>query len=104
METPVMKKPTMQTCKAYNYNECVKYINEKHKCDIDNFTNNKFDTNDNTFQCYWHYVNDHFEPPRGGFFTLYKDDDAEDWQKQISNWFLEEFSENGKEVEFYVDW
>lgn len=116
-----MDKPTEQTRieRFFDYHECVKYINEKHNCDIRNFERS-LNNGVGEHQDFWHYIVDTVEPNRGSFF--YMDSEwaeseyyiMEEWQQTIYNWFMEEFAEDVasiddtappyRRIRFWVDW
>lgn len=105
-----MDKPTEQTRteKFFDYHDCVEYLEEKHNCELRNFERSR-NNGVGEFQDYWHYVIDLVEPDRGSFFHMdngwFDDAGMEEWQRQITEWFLEEFGEGySREIRFWVDW
>lgn len=117
-----MKKPTLQTRTEtyFDWGDCVDYINEKHDCNIRDFAN-KFDGNGlpkdkpgdfrRPYQDYWHLVVDIAEVSDGATMQMdndWIDDgcyDLDDWQIEITTWFLEEFGTGeDRSITFLVQW
>ncbi len=101
-----MNKPIKHTIEYYDYYECVNYINKKYKVNIDDFAGHwgkDVHNPDVPFQSFWQYIVDTKGIHNGCYMDMYEEwkEDAETWQIQIIDWFLEEF---GYDITFYVSW
>lgn len=113
-----MNKPTLQTRieKFYNWNDCVKYIEEKHNCNIRDFAGIHGSNNSTgeynslaPYQDYWHFVVERTDLRRDEFFYMenewLEDVGIDEWQATITGWFLEEFGEGEyREIQFWAEW
>ena len=104
-----MEKPQKQNHECYDYNECVKYIEAKRHVDIRDY-DNKYGKNgnlNNEYQDFWHYLIDNYTPGNGCIVSVcFKEnyDNMEPWQKQIAQWFDEEFADKEGCIDFYTWW
>jgi hypothetical protein len=108
-----MKKPKKRAMVvAYNWHECVQYIEKKYKIDIRDYAgkfkckwNNGELGEEKPYQDFWHWVVQNKDVNNGSVVTLssYDYTECEDWQQQILTFFLKEFGK-GKEATFWVEW
>jgi hypothetical protein len=106
-----IKKPTKKTTKFLDYIECRNYLNQKYKCDQDNYAGCNYGTDGKAsapFQCFWHFIIEISNLSNGSFFYMnyeWLDMAEEDWQKEILERYLSEFGEGkDREIKFYVSW
>lgn len=113
-----MNKPGKTSIEYYDFNECVRYINNKYNINIRDYAN-KFkdgDYDDNTpYLDFWHWMLKYYDISNGchiNFVVDLSDDSLEefglekdDWQVEIIKLFKSEFCEEGEdEINFYVWW
>lgn len=107
-----MEKPIQKTQKpAYDWNECVSYIEEKYNIDIRNYAKKTFgqgkESDNAPYQDFWHWICEMNDDIRSGCYiemSLWNwldDPDTETWIKEIIKMFVDEF---GEEPRFWVVW
>jgi len=98
-----MKKPEKGVIKTgYDYFKCRDYLEEKYGYKERDLYNHRD---------FWYFVYDCDGGyiTNGGFFTMLEEwgEDAEDWQKQILGYYMDEFGEGepgNREITFWLEW
>lgn len=98
-----MKKPG-KSHKVYDYFECEKYV--AHKLGIKDlrdtlgkFSREPYDDSVE-YRDFWHYICKTNQVHNGGEIWIFEDEDAEDWQQEIIEAFLDAFGEGP----YHVSW
>ena len=109
-----MNKPTKQTKTCYDYHQCRNYLQDKYGYNERDYAN-RFKKPYNAsapYQDFWHFVLE-MAPniTNGSFFVMdeyWLDEASHEWQKQILNYYLDEFGEyedtGSRTIEFYIEW
>jgi hypothetical protein len=98
-----MKKPKLETMKYLDYSKCAKFIEHKLGYQLRD-TLGKFSkalSEDIEYRDYWHFICDACDISNGSLFYLPMSTYGEDWQKEITKAFEEEF---GADAEYMASW
>lgn len=99
------KKPEMKTEEAYDYNDCIRYIEKKYKINTRDyagkFTSKKYDETV-PYQNFWHWVVNNCNPHSDGYFWILDNEEPDEpWQQEILDLINKEF---GLPQRFYIYW
>jgi len=103
-----MRKPEKVAVWAYEFEECRKYIEKKHKVDIRNFAGKTYDPdNGKPYQDFWHSLNN-WHGTYGDTLVMHAEiledeyHDMLDWERTIYQWFIDEFADEDGRIDFWV--
>ncbi len=106
-----MEKPKPETRVAYNYLECIRYVEEKYGYKSFDFANcsSRWYIDEVPYQNFWHHICDTREINNGCYFSIDMEEldwTKEEWVKTIMRHLMEEFGDPGvnHEVDFWVSW
>lgn len=99
-----MNKPIKRKDGNYDYVECDAYISELLGRDINNFFGTTYlPPNGKPYKSFWQTLTT-YGIKNKSYFRLIKCDGLENWEKEISDSFFEEFGDGSKKLDFFVDW
>lgn len=102
-----MIKPTMKTqAPAYDWNECVSYLEKKYKINIRDYSGSHSDDT-KPYQDFWHWICDMGEIWNGCYLEItfnewLEDEDTPEWRKEIIRLFIKEFGDI--DFRFWIEW
>ncbi len=100
------QKPELQSRGAYEYSDCVEWVEQKLGYDIRNVLNSHSPENikkNIEYRDWWHFLIDYEDVHNGCYIMIRRDlmEYGNDWQNEITQKFLDEF---GEDAEYWVDW
>lgn len=109
-----MDKPQPETVtqSQYDFMQCRPFIDEKYGINQDDYAGRykKGQHNEDApYQSFWHFIVENGDIHNDSVFTMYESwgEDAEDWQKLILGYYMDEFGEGeapDRTITFSVSW
>ena len=101
-----IKKPKLQSRKAYEYSDCAKWVEQKLGYDIRNTLGNRSPEGfkeRREYRDWWHFIIDYLDVRNGCYISIEKDllENGNNWQNEITQAFIDEF---GEDAEYWVWW